>query len=227
MSKKRRGSADGRTPRDTVRAPRGTASRASQSSVPSSVADDSAWHAVRSPLRLQVLEAIRAAPGIDARTLSAALRTSAPRLYYHINILLQSGLIFGMERKDTDSRRQTTRGPEAMVYRARASDFPDGFFTKGEHTARRREELVRELFDGGVDRAIQLHGEGGTHVTVRREHLTAAEAARVKSLLGQVESILDAARSRRHAESKLVPATHFVGCAFCELDGELPDGPLA
>jgi hypothetical protein len=24
-----------------------------------------------------------------------------------------------------------------------------------------------------------------------------------------------------------VAATHFVGCAFCELDGELPDGPLA
>ncbi|MFN9077580.1 MAG: winged helix-turn-helix domain-containing protein [bacterium] len=56
---------------------------------------------MRSPLRLQILEAIRAAPGIDARALSAALNTSAPRLYYHINILLQSGLIVGTERKDT------------------------------------------------------------------------------------------------------------------------------
>ena len=226
MPKKKRG-ADGRAARDNVRPSRSAAPRPAQPNAPASVADDSAWHAVRSPLRLQVLEAIRAAPGIDARSLSAALRTSAPRLYYHINILLRSGLIVGAERKETDGRRQTTRGPDAVVYRARAASFPDGFFTKGEHCHPRREALVRELFDNGVDRAIRGHMTGGAHVIVRREHLSAAETARVKALLAQVESILDFARARRHEESKLVPATHFVGCAFCDLDGGLPDGPLA
>lgn len=227
MSKKKRGAAEGRTTRESIRSSRTQAVRPSQGSFPSSVSDDAAWHAVRSPLRLQVLEAIRAAPGIDARALSVALKTSAPRLYYHINILLQSGLIVGTERKDSDSQRQTTRGPEALVYRARTANFPDGFFTKGEQSLRRREALVRELFDGGMDRALASHGEASAHVTVRREHLTASEALRVKSLLAQVEGILDAARTRRHSESKILSATHFVGCAFCELDGELPDGPLA
>lgn len=226
MSKKKRSVSDGRTSRDSNRSSQAPSARASQASVPASVSDDSAWHAVRSPLRLQVLEAIRAAPGIDARALSVALKTSAPRLYYHINILLESGLIVGTERRDSDSRRATTRGPEALVYRARGTNFPEGFFTKGEHSLRRREAIVRELFDGGMQRAIASHSEEDAHLTVRREHLTAAEAARVKSLLSQVESILNGARTRRHAESRVLPATHFVGCAFCELDGELPDGPL-
>lgn len=227
MSKKKRGAAEGRPARESIRSSRAQTVRPAHPSVPSSVADDTAWHAVRSPLRLQVLEAIRAAPGIDARALSLALNTSAPRLYYHINILLQSGLIVGTERTDSDLQRQTTRGPEALVYRARGTDFPDGFFTKGDQSLRRRESLVRELFEGGVNRAIASHGEESAHLTVRREHLNDSEAARVKSLLAQVEAILDAARARRHAESKIMPATHFVGCAFCELDGELPDGPLA
>lgn len=227
MSKKKRSAAEGRPGRESIRSSRTQSVRPSQSVVPSSVSDDTVWHAVRSPLRLQVLEAIRAAPGIDARSLSVALKTSAPRLYYHISILLQSGLIVGTERKESDSQRQATRGPEALVYRARANDFPEGFFTKGEQSLRRRESLVRELFDGGMNRALASHGEESAHLTVRREHLTAPEALRVKSLLAQVESILDGARSRRHSESRIMPATHFVGCAFCELDGELPDGPLA
>jgi hypothetical protein len=181
---------------------------------------------VRSPLRRHVLEAIRAAPGIDARALSAALNTSAPRLYHHIEILLQSGLIVGSERKDSDSHRETTRGPEALVYRARAANFPDGLFTKGDQSLRRRETIVRELFEGGMSKAIASISEQDVHLTVRREHLANAEAARVKSLLSQVESILSSARARRHAESKVLPAIHFAGCASCDLDGELPDGPL-
>jgi DNA-binding transcriptional ArsR family regulator len=227
MSKKKLGAAERRSARESIRSSRAQPVRPSNSAVPSSVADDAAWHAVRSPLRLQVLEAIRAAPGVDARALSVALKTSAPRLYYHINILLQSGLIVGGERKDSDSQRQSSRGPEALAYRAHAANFPDGFFTKGEQSLQRREALVRELFDGGMHRAIASHGQSSAHLTVRRENLTGSEASRVKSLLSQVEAILDGARTRRHAESKVLPATHFVGCAFCEFDGELPDGPLA
>jgi pyridoxine/pyridoxamine 5'-phosphate oxidase len=59
------------------------------------------------------------------------------------------------------------------------------------------------------------------------ERRVAEKTADLASLLSQVETILDGARMRRHAESKVLPATHFVGCAFCEFDGELPDGPLA
>jgi hypothetical protein len=227
MSKKKLGAAEGRSARESIRSSRAQTVRRPSAAVPSSVADDAAWHAVRSPLRLQVLEAIRAAPGVDARTLSIALKTSAPRLYYHINILLESGLIVGGERAGSDAQRQSSRGPEALAYRAHTANFPAGFFTKGEQSLRRREALVRELFDGGMNRAIASHGEASSHLTVRREYLTGSEALRIKSLLSQVETILDGARMRRHAESKVLPATHFVGCAFCEFDGELPDGPLA
>lgn len=227
MSKKKRSASDGRVGRDSVRSAGQQAARTTQVPAPSSISDDSVWHAVRSPLRLQVLEAIRSAPGVDARALSAALNTSAPRLYYHIIILLKSGLIVGAERRDSDGRRESTRGPEALVYRARGVNFPDGFFSKGEQSVRRREAIVRDLLDGGLDRAIASIAEQDAHLTVRREHLTATEAARIKSLLSQVESILNAARTRRHSESKVLSATHFVAAAFCELDGELPDGPLA
>jgi DNA-binding transcriptional ArsR family regulator len=227
MSKKKRSTPEGRAVRDSIKSSRASSVRPPHANSPASVSDDTAWHAVRSPLRLQILEAIRAAPGIDARALSAALHTSAPRLYYHINILLESGLIVGAERKESDSSRGTTRGPEALVYRARGANFPDGFFTKGEQSLRRREAIVRELFEGGMKRAIASHSEQNAHLTVRREHLTDAEATRVKSLLSQIEAVLNTARGRRHAESKVLPATHFVACAFCELDGELPDGPLA
>jgi hypothetical protein len=226
MSRKKRGASDGRAGREQIKSSRAPSVRPSQAAVPASVSDDTAWHAVRSPLRLHVLEAIRAAPGIDARALSAALNTSAPRLYHHIEILLQSGLIVGSERKDSDSHRETTRGPEALVYRARAANFPDGLFTKGDQSLRRRETIVRELFEGGMSKPIASISEQDVHLTVRREHLANAEAARVKSLLSQVESILSSARARRHAESKVLPAIHFAGCASCDLDGELPDGPL-
>lgn len=226
MSKKRKDAPNGRAAKERSRSASSESSRTSNGAAPASVADHAAWHAVRSPLRLQILEAIRAAPGVDARTLSVALNTSAPRLYYHINILLESGLIVGVDGSDGAARRTSSRGPEALVYRARSSSFPDGFFTRDGQSQRRREALVRELFEGGMGVALSSHAKNSSHLTVRREHLTAAEAARVKTLLGQIEGILDEARTRRHQDSKVVAATHFVGCTFCELDGELPDGPL-
>ena len=104
--------------------------------------------------------------------------------------------------------------------------FTEGEIRSGTSVCVIGATIVRELFEGGMSKAIASISEQDVHLTVRREHLSDAEAARVKSLLSQVESILSSARARRHAESKVLPATHFVGCAFCDLDGELPDGPL-
>lgn len=197
---------------------------------PASVCDDAAWHAVRSPLRLQVLEAIRACPGVDARTLSMALRTSAPRLYYHINILLESGLIVAHDQKSpaaSAASRRNGRGPEAVGYRANGNVFPDGFFSRNDRCLERREALLRELVERGMVEAIAAMPKGDAHLTVRRERLSAAEAERVRTLLRQVEDILDSARARRHGDGRVVHATHFVAVAVSALNGgELPDGPL-
>lgn len=204
--------------------------RAQGASAPDSfsVSNDAVWQAVRSPLRLQVLEAIRAAPGIDARALSKALNTSAPRLYYHLNILMQCGLIVGVENAGAGGRRPTARGPEALAYRAHSADFPQGFFGANDDGHERREVLLRALFDGGLEVALssKSRSKSAVHAVVRREHLTPSEATKVKALLRQIDEVLEGARKRRHSESKLVPATHFVGSTFCEIDGELPDGPL-
>lgn len=224
--KKRRDGSAGRAAKAPTKLS-GQRARAVAKLAPNSVSEDAAWHAVRSPLRLQVLEAIRAAPGIDARALSKALKTSAPRLYYHINILLGSGLIVGVDGNDPGARRSSVRGPEAIVYRANSRDFDDGFFSDGSNSRDRHKELLRELFDSGIGFAIASETSESTHVSARREHLTPAEAAKVRALLKQVDEVLDGARTRRHGESNLVHATHFIGTALCELDGsELPDGPL-
>lgn len=201
-----------------------------------SIAEDALWQAIRSPLRLRILEAIRAAPGVDVRTLSELLKTSAPGLYYHINILLESGLIEGSEIAVAEGQRAAVgaskprrgaRGPAALAYRARTGGFPEGFFSRHERARHREEQLVRDLFDRGLSFAFKQPRDGGRHLLVRTETLTAQEAARIKGLFRQVEEVLDGARARRHAGSYLIAATHFVGCAFSSVaDGELPDGPL-
>ena len=232
MSKKRKVSAARRTAIKV--GSESPSARARVATPPASVSDDAAWHAVRSPLRLQVLEAIRACPGVDARTLSLALRTSAPRLYYHINILLQSGLISAHAPKSpvgasagTSASRRAGRGPEALVYRANGAGFPDGFFSQNDRCIERRETLLRELVDRGMAEAIAAVSKGDASLSVRRERLTTGEADRVRSLLRQVEDILDTARARRHGDGRVVPATHFVAVAMTGVNGsELPDGPL-
>ena len=232
MSKKRKVSASRRT---AIKV--GTESpstRARVAAPPASVCDDAAWHAVRSPLRLQVLEAIRACPGVDARTLSLALRTSAPRLYYHINLLLESGLISAHAPKAPSgaanapaAARRPGRGPEALVYRANGNGFPDGFFSRNDCCLERRETLLRELVERGMAEAIASVPKGDAHLSVRRERLTSAESERIRGLLKQVEDILDTARARRHGDGRVVAATHFVAVAMSGVNGsELPDGPL-
>jgi DNA-binding transcriptional ArsR family regulator len=231
MSKKKRSVGQQRTARELPKTARVDADRASMAHGPSSVADDAAWQAVRSPLRLQILEAIRAAPGIDARALSSALKTNAPRLYYHLNILRESGLIVGVDGKDGGdpaTGRRGSRGPEAVTYRASARTFPDGFFSRHEIARRRAKTIMRDLFTRGLELSFASESDGKCTTLARSEHLSATEASRVKGLLRQIDEILDGARARRHSGSQVLAATHFVGCALCELgDGQLPDGPIA
>lgn len=68
-----------------------------------SLANQAVWDALRSPLRLQVLEAVRARPGVDARGLAEALGTRPPKLYYHLKILVAAGLLRELDGGDGGS----------------------------------------------------------------------------------------------------------------------------
>ena len=91
-----------------------------------SLANAVTWQALRAPLRMQMLEAIIACPGVDARALAEAIGCSAPRLYYHIKILVEAGLVVSSE----GSSRKSARGPSATSYHSRLSDFPGEFFAE-------------------------------------------------------------------------------------------------
>jgi predicted transcriptional regulator len=51
------------------------------------------WNCVRSPFRLRLLETIRGSGGCTVLEIARALDVSPPSLYYHIGLLLKSGLI--------------------------------------------------------------------------------------------------------------------------------------
>jgi hypothetical protein len=237
MSKKKRGAVRTRTSRNGTDTIDGRPARGGGATdgVAQSAADDALWQAIRSPLRLRLLEAIRAAPGVDVRALSGLLGTSAPGLYYHINILLACGLIEGHElgappapRAPAAPRlRKGSRGPIALAFRARDDGFPDGFFARHDRARLREETLVGELFNRGLSFAFKSPHDTARNLVARTEHLTQPETSKLKALLRQVEEVLDGARARRHAGAHLVAATHFVGCVLTAVDGsELPDGPL-
>ena len=224
-------SANGAGGRESTRshgsAPRGRRARADANSAGNSdgfcLANGKLWRALKSPLRLQLLEAIRAKPAIDARALAKAMGASPPRLYYHLNILLQSGLVVPCDEQD----RQTSRGPAAALYRAAFDRFPEGFFDGDGRTAARRGKVMRELAELGLDYAASQRGSGRVTADFRHEALFDEEIDEVFQHVAEIRRILDRARSRRHHERALGRATAFVGICVSTLGTPvLPDGPL-
>ena len=188
-----------------------------------SLSDTKMWAALRSLLRMQILEAIIARPGIDARMLADALESSAPRLYYHIKILVRSGLVV----EESLGERRRARGPEAAVYRARIERFPTGFLDADPRADVRRQLLVRELANQGLTHALpQIRAERATAV-FRHEVMLESERTQIQTYIASIVQILDAARHRRHTTNGLGGANAFVGiCISPVTEPTLPDGLL-
>ncbi len=180
-----------------------------------SLANGKVWDALRSPLRLQLFESIWSCPGTDARVLAQNLKTSAPRLHYHLKILLEAGLI-GLSE---ESGRRGRRGPAGMTYCVAHDPLPSDFYDADPTAVSRRGTLLRELADVGL-RDTPPDGVLA-HCTsdFRHEALSLDELEQIAESMARIRLILSAARSRRHQERALAPATAFVGVCLAPLNG--------
>ena len=208
---------------------------------------DLVWNAVRSPLRLQLLEAIATRPGATARELAEALGTSAPRLHYHLNIMVKAGLVRSLPqeaaRSAGSSARDFPRGGErgrpngsstATGYElARAPALRAGL--GGHRTASERlSALLVELASAGIAEAEfaaetppRQDGEARATGFARcgREALAPHEVDSLHAHLREIDAIFGRARERRRRAKSLVAASVFVSiCVASVSTPSLPDG---
>jgi DNA-binding transcriptional ArsR family regulator len=191
-----------------------------------SLANGAVWDALRSPVRLQMLEAIRCRPGVDASRLAKALDSSPPRLYYHLKILLEAGLIRESHEADADEER-SARGPSAVGYRATHDDHPDGFFDGDGTAVDRSARLMSSLAQVGIESVLSPAATTAL-ADFRHEALEASEIEAIGGHIEAIRAILTEARARRRSKREIVRATAFVGVCIAELErAVLPDGPTS
>lgn len=188
-------------------------------------ATSSAWHAVESPIRLQMLEAILTRPGATARELADALGTSPPRLHYHLNILRDAGLI-----RPAPVGRSRGKGPAAIGFVATDGEFLARASARAGQHGKRLAFLLAETAAAGFAAAGQKWQQSepsGPRNFVRCGHeaLAPQEVEAVWAHLKQIEAIVQRARERRRRAGALVGASTFVGlCLAATGDPRLPDG---
>lgn len=195
-----------------------------------SIADPAIWRAMRSPLRFQLLEAVRSAPCSTARALASALGTTVPRLHYHLRILIDAGLLLA-----------ESGGPlatDATRYSARFERFPKGFFLEGDESSPRRAAYVRMLTAQGLKHAVAPPSRNRARrvdpseapverrLFSRLERLGSEDLRDVLHHAEQIRRIVERARDRRDGGG-VASATHFVGVCVTPLRSPaLPDAPL-
>ncbi|MEY5031726.1 MAG: Helix-turn-helix domain [Planctomycetota bacterium] len=191
-----------------------------------SLANGAVWDALRSPVRLQMLEAIRCRPGVDAGRLAKALDSSPPRLYYHLKILLEAGLIRESRNDDAQDER-SARGPSAVGYRATHDDHPQGFFDGDGAAVDRSARLLSNLAQAGIE-SVLSPATSTALADFRHEALEANEIEAIGGHIEAIRAILTEARARRRSKREIVRATAFVGVCIAELErAVLPDGPTS
>lgn len=167
------------------------------------------WHCVRSPFRLRLLETIRGSGGCTVLEIARALDVSPPSLYYHIGLLLKSGLI-GQMVPQPAAGRVGRLGPVAAVFFANVDAVR---FTppKSAREQQRMAKLVAGLItehaaDLAMASKMDLPAIGNAW-----ESLDADEVKTIQKAFATVEGVLTKARARREkAHGKVVLATHHV-----------------
>ena len=132
--------------------------------------------ALADPLRLRLVEALVAGERSVAE-LARAVRTPVTRLYHHIDLLLEAGLI-------EVTRRMPRRGAEERYYRAVAGEYRmDGsLLDMDSGRAGTAESLVRlsrsvlggalEELSEGIREGRVVPGKRGKGVVLQEQHLT-------------------------------------------------------
>jgi DNA-binding transcriptional ArsR family regulator len=170
---------------------------------------NSVWKCVRSPFRLRLLETIRGSGGCTALEIARALDVSPPSLYYHIGLLLKSGLIGQMVPRPSAGRARRL-GPVAATFFATV-DTIKFVPPKSARDQQRMAKLVAGLItEHAADLAIAAKfdlpaiGNGW-------ESLEADEVRAIQRAFTTVDGVLSKARARREkAHGKVVLATHHV-----------------
>jgi len=181
------------------------------------------WEALRSPLRLQMLEAIGASGGTDARRLAEALGSSPPRLYYHLRILVDAGLVRAVD----DTARRAGRGPAAVTYEPALPELPLEFFTRDGVARERSAKLLHAVATAGLEAAVPTNGHARGVADFRHESLTDSELIDIQRHVEGIRHILNQARGRRRKRAALEVATAFVGVCVAPLrEQTLPDHPI-
>ena len=192
-----------------------------------SIARDAVWSALRSPLRVRLLEAICATPGIEARALAEALDSTAPRVHYHLNILVRAGLITPAGPDAPEGEKANARGHSATGFRAVFRMIPQECFAGTAEAESRALRLLREVAEEGIASMSPRGKPRNGLARFGHEALSANELDEVVLHLTRVREILDRARSRRHQRGGVSRASAFVGfCVGAVVDPRLPDGPL-
>lgn len=170
---------------------------------------NSVWHCVRSPFRLRLLETIRGSGGCTVLEIARALEVSPPSLYYHIGLLLKSGLIGQLTPKPATGRAGRL-GPVAAIFFANV-DAIKFARPKSVREQQRKAKLVAGLItehaaDLAMAARINLPAIGNAW-----ESLDANEVKAIRQAFATVDGVLSKARARRtKAHGKVVLATHHV-----------------
>ncbi len=153
-----------------------------------SLASNASWHGVRSVLRMQLLEAIRAHGPLTVPQLSAMFGHECTGLYYHMKLLQSAGLV------------HVTRTGGADAFAASSATVKVKCNLKSAKEGRRLGTIVNGYLDAShksIAHSASASTRGLPLVGLRWEHLESGEIARIQSLSKQIHRILDGAKARR------------------------------
>lgn len=145
------------------------------------------WNAVKSPLRMGMLEIITAAGEVTVRGLADVMEIKPSLAHYHIGVLVRSGILRESQVGGESSRRYGTVGRRLVV-------IYDG---KSRIQADRMNKLIRGRFEHS-SQAIRARMRGSSTKSLAHwESLTAEEYREIVRHFEDVDRILARARRRR------------------------------
>ena len=151
------------------------------------------WHGLRSVLRMQLLEAIRAQGPLTVPQMSAIFDHECTGLYYHVKLLQNAGLI------------QVTRTSGAEAFAATGGSVKLKCNVKNPKEAKRLGSIVAgyvEASQKAVAADSNATNRGLALAGLRWENLENSEVSKIKGLQKKIHAILDGAKARRIAGRK-------------------------
>lgn len=150
--------------------------------------------ALTSPVRMEILSAVEALGPCTAAELAASLGRAQSSLYFHLEQLLEVGLLLKEERPEGAAYRPVARTMKLDYEPANPARL--AVMVRSAATIlRATERTIRRAFESGLAR---VRGRGAdTMLESRRVYLSAAEMRAVRDRLAEVSAILDGASRER------------------------------